>query len=224
MSGPVAAARVLLINPNSSEHTTRAMVEIAQDSAREGAGRLSIDGITMTDVPAIITTPEALDAAAQAVAKTLVQDVYAAIIVAAFGDPGLGALRQLLSMPAIGIAEASMREAAKAGRPFGIATTTPALHARIEARVDALGLRNSFVSVRFTDGDPFAVMGDVARLEAALAEAIEACTADGAQAVIIGGGPLALAARRLKHRVAVPLIEPIVSAVSAVERALAERR
>ena len=41
----------------------------------------------------------------------------------------------------------------------------------------------------------------------------EAVRLDGAQALVIGGGPLARAARALRHRVAVPLIEPVPAAV-----------
>jgi Asp/Glu/hydantoin racemase len=48
----------------------------------------------------------------------------------------------------------------------------------------------------------------------ALAQACDEAVRHGdAQVVVIGGGPLARAARALRHRVAVPLIEPVPAAV-----------
>ena len=59
------------------------------------------------------------------------------------------------------------------------------------------------------------------RLEAALADAVRlAITVDHAQAVIIGGGPLARAARALASQFDVPIIEPIPAAVQAMVQAL----
>lgn len=204
---------ILLINPNSNAQTTSAMVEIAGEVAKTS----TVHGVTMTGVPPIITTPEALDQAAEIVSQTPIDDTYNAVIVAAFGDPGIDSLRARLSVPVVGIAEASLLEAGQEGRLFSVATTTPALGPRIRKRAELLGLDDACLSVRFTDGDPFVVMADTERLVAALAKTIEQCVADGARAVIVGGGPLAKAARVLKPHFDVPIIEPIVSAVFLAE-------
>ncbi len=97
-----------------------------------------------------------------------------------------------------------------------MATTTPLLKSKIDALPDALGLRSRYTGARFAEGDPHDLMRDPARLRAALAGAVEACIAqDGAEAVIIGGGPLGEAARALQPMFAVPVIAPIPSAVAA---------
>lgn len=207
------ANSILLINPNSNVRTTDAMVEIATACTRNHV----IDGVTMVGVPSIITTPEALDQAAEVVGAFPTDAAHRAIIVAAFGDPGQEALRARLSIPVVGIAEASMLEAGRDGRRFSVATTTPALGQRIAERAVSLGFGETCVSVRFTPGDPFVVMADTDRLVAALARTIDQCILDGAHAVIIGGGPLAKAARVLKSDFEVPIIEPIVSAVTLAE-------
>ncbi len=55
------------------------------------------------------------------------------------------------------------------------------------------------------------------RQRAALAGAIEVCIVqDGAEAVIIGGGPLGEAARKLQPMFTVPIIAPIPSAVARI--------
>jgi allantoin racemase len=215
--------RLVLVNPNTSEVTTGAMLAIARDAA---AADVTIDGVTAPFGAALITDAAALAVAADAVAalgETLARHAPAGVIVAAFGDPGLARLRGTLRCPVTGIAEASMAEAASDGRAFAVATTTPGLAGAIGEMARAYGYRDLFRGVRVARGEPHAVMSDSSRLEEALAIACdEAIREDGAQAVIIGGGPLATAARALKPRFAVPIIEPIPAAVRlAIARARA---
>jgi allantoin racemase len=216
-------ARILLINPNSSVATTAMMVAIARSAAVDG---VEIDGATATRAPQMIVTPDALDAASTEVVEIAHAHRHACdgIIVAAFGDHGLAGIKTMLNLPAAGIGESSMLEAAENGRRFGVATTTPLLKSKIDALPDALGLRPRYTGTRFADGDAQNLMRDPARLRAALAGAVEACIAqDGAEAVIIGGGPLGEAARELQPMFTVPVIAPIPSAVARIIRLITER-
>ena len=209
---------ILLINPNTSDATTAMMVAIAQE---EAADRVRIDGISapfgaplIVDEPALSIAAEAVGSLAGAIRERAVDGV----IVAAFGDPGLEGLREQVDRPVTGIAEASMAEAAcgAEGRPrrFSVVTTTPLLVRRIEQRAVQYGYRDRFAGVRLTPGDPVTLMADRTALTEALGAACrEAVELDGAQALVIGGGPLALAARALKGRFLVPIIEPIPAAV-----------
>jgi Asp/Glu/hydantoin racemase len=52
-------------------------------------------------------------------------------------------------------------------------------------------------------------------LDAAPAEAVRACIADGAEAVIIGGGPLTASALRLQPQFDIPLVVPVIAAARA---------
>jgi Asp/Glu/hydantoin racemase len=61
-------------------------------------------------------------------------------------------------------------------------------------------------------------MADPARLDALLSACITRAREAGAQAVIIGGGPLAEAARRLSEGARVPLIEPVPAAMRLILR------
>lgn len=208
--------QILLINPNRSPATTATMVAIAKS---DGGDDFDVVGATATRAPPMIVTPDALVAAAPEVVEIAQAHarIYDGIIVAAFGDPGLTAIKTSIELPAVGIGEASMRAAAEGGRRFGVATTTPRLGAKIDALAEALGLRSSYTGTRFADGDPHELMRDPERLRAALAGAIEACIVqDGAEAVIIGGGPLGEAARQLQPMFTVPIIAPIPSAVARI--------
>lgn len=217
----MARRRILLINPNSLEATTTMMVAIAKSAAVDG---FDIAGATATRAPTMIVSAEALEAAApevEEIARARSGECDG-IIVAAFGDPGLAGIKATMKLPAVGIGESSMLEAAENGRRFGVATTTPLLKPKIDALPDALGLRSHYTGTRFTEGDPHELMRDPSLLRSALAGAVEACIAqDGAEAVIIGGGPLGEAARELQLIFTVPVIAPITSAVRRIIRLVA---
>ncbi|WP_145669776.1 aspartate/glutamate racemase family protein [Bradyrhizobium stylosanthis] len=211
-------APILLINPNSNEATTTMMVAIARSVVADG---FDIVGATARRTPAMIVSPDVLEAAAPEVEEIARarSGACCGIIVSAFGDPGLAGIRAAMKLPAVGIGESAMLEAAGNGRRFGVATTTPLLKAKIDALPEALGLRSLYTGTRFADGDPEELVRDPARLRAALAGAVEACIAqDGAEAVIIGGGPLGEAARELQPMFAVPVVAPIPSAVRRIIR------
>ncbi len=215
--------RILLINPNSLVSTTAKMVAIAKSAASDG---FDIFGATATRAPSMIVSAEALDAAAPEVEEIALarRGECDGIIVAAFGDPGLAGIKVGMTLLAVGIGESAMLEAAEGGRRFGVATTTPLLGPKIDALPGALGLRSQYTGTRFAGGDPQQLMLDPARLRAALADAVEACIAqDGAEAVIIGGGPLGEAARELQPMFTVPVVAPITSAVTRIIRLVSER-
>jgi Asp/Glu/hydantoin racemase len=171
----------------------------------------------------ILTADELAAAAPEVVALGLAEAPNVdGIIVGAFGDPGLAALREQINLPVVGIAEASMLEAAEGGRRFGVATTTSALIELIAARAHELGLAHLYAGIRLTSGDPRALVADPERLAEALAEAVrQSIRRDGAEAVIIGGGPLGQAAIALTARFTTPIIAPISAAVRRLMQAMA---
>ena len=212
--------RLLLINPNSATATTAMMVAIAQAVAGDG---FDVIGVTATRAPPMIVLPEALAAAAAEVVEIALanQAGCVGIIVAAFGDPGLAGIRANTTTLAVGIAEAAMLEAAEGGRRFGVATTTSGLMTLIDARVDDLGLTAQYSGVRVTDGDPNLLTANPERLQAALAQVVQTLIArDGAEAVIIGGGPLAQAAMVLQPMFSIPIVAPIPAAVRRIIRVI----
>jgi allantoin racemase len=162
---------ILLINPNSSRDTTAMMVEIARSCAPVGA---TVVGATAARSPPMIVTAEALTAAADEVVEigTREAPLVAGIIVGAFGDPGLTALRRQVSVPVVGICEASMIEAAADGRRFGVATVTPQLAVPIEARARDLKLHHLYSGIRLTQGDPVMLAANPTLLQAALGNAV----------------------------------------------------
>ncbi|MFF2777336.1 aspartate/glutamate racemase family protein [Streptomyces sp. NPDC058052] len=217
-----------LINPNTDADTTAMMAAIARRTLRPEDG-YDVQGITVAAGPPMLVDEEVLRASADHVldaADRLLAgpagDRVAALVVSAFGDPGVEELRARTSVPVVGIAEAALREAGADGRRFGIATTTPGLVAAIGARVTRLGWSRQYAGVRLTPGDPRRLAATPAEMTERLAEAVDLCVReDGAEAVVIGGGPLGEAAEALRHRFPVPVVGPIPAAAREVLRVLA---
>jgi allantoin racemase len=206
--------RLILINPNTNASTTEIMRAIAQEHAPDG---VEIIGMTAAFGAPLIVDPAALAVAVDAVnrlAHSIAAQKPDGVIVSAFGDPGLAALRSRLPCPVTGIAEAAMAEAAVGGRRFAVVTTTPDLADSITNLAIAYGHANHFRGVALTSGDVHHIMADRDRLTRALADACrDAIDRLGAAALVIGGGPLAQAAESLENRFAVPVIAPIPAAV-----------
>jgi Asp/Glu/hydantoin racemase len=213
---------IVLINPNSNETATQSMADLARGAVGDVA---TIEGLSNASAPPLLTTPEDMANAIPGVVAAGVEAAkdprVAAIIVAAFSDPGLAELRASVQVPVFGIGEEVFREAARDGRQFGIVTVTPnpELIASFEAKAEELGFGAQYRGTRVTPGDPTELVKDPVKLDAALAAAVEeSIDLDGAQAVIMGGGPLSASAIRLQPQFDVPL----VVAVNAAARAALE--
>ena len=212
MNAPV----VLLINPNTSRATTAMMHAVARAALPPA---FALESETAERGAAMITTAAELAMSVDEVVRIGRRHAsrVSAIVVSAFGDPGLERLRAAVGVPVVGIGEASLREAAALGRRFGVATTTPGLEAPIVAAIARLGLTGRFTGCRIPPGDPLRLAAQPALQDEALAEAVRlAIERDGAQAVVIGGGPLADSAGRIAARFAVPVIVPVAAAMRAV--------
>ena len=67
-----------------------------------------------------------------------------AIVVACFGDPGVGALRELVPIPVFGLAEVSLRSTARTHGRFAVVTAGPAWKSMLDELVRQLGLEGSY--------------------------------------------------------------------------------
>ncbi|MER5965036.1 aspartate/glutamate racemase family protein [Streptomyces sp. NPDC002057] len=209
---------MVLINPNTSTATTAMMTALAR---RALGPALAVRGVTVPRGPRMLTDPAALRAAAPEVLAAGLRATAgggcAALLVAAFGDPGVGELRAATDVPLVGIGEAALAEAAAGGTPFGIATTTPLLADALAVHVASLGLAERYTGPRLTPGDPELLTRDPESLLDALERAVRACVEqDGARAVVIGGGPLGEAAEALRSRCAVRIVAPIPAACRVI--------
>ena len=81
-------------------------------------------------------------------ALELEQEGWDAIILGCYGDPGLDALRELLTIPVIGPGEATALMAASLGHRFSIITITDSVIASTERQIRNVGVGEKLASVR----------------------------------------------------------------------------
>lgn len=209
--------KLLLVNPNITERITSLMLEEALRSAGPGTRVVAVSAPFGTQyvenrAEAAIAAHAVLDAVA-----THAQDCDA-VIVAAFGDPGVEAVRELFDMPVVGISEAAFHMAWLLGRRYSVVCLTPRLRTWYIECAQEVGLHGRLASVRALprlDAD-ITTAKDAAR-DALLEQCRRAIDDDGAEVLIVGGGPLAGLAREIAHLLPVPVIDGVSCAVRLAE-------
>ena len=214
--------RLLVANPNTSQSVTDRIAAVARDAASPGTVIRAVTAAT--GAPYLATRAEAVLGAA-AVLELLAAHAGSAdaAIVAAFADPGLGAAKELLSIPVVGMAEAAMLTACMLGRRFAIVTFAAALEPWYQECVEYNGLAGRSAGVFCLD-EPFADIAGVAEEKAARLVALcGTAVAAGADVCILGGAPLAGLAAEVADQVPVPLVDGVAAAVRQAEALVALR-
>jgi len=214
--------KLLLANPNTTQAVTDRIAAVARAAASPGT---TIQAVTATrGVPYISSRAEAVIGAAALLDLLAAHAAGAdAAIVAAFSDPGLYAARELLDIPVVGLAEASMLTACMLGRRFAIVTFSPALGPWYQEAVDHVGLTARCAGVHCL-AEPFADIAAVAEEKAARLVALcETAIKAGAEVCILGGAPLAGLAAEIADQVSVPLVDGVAAAVRQAEALVALR-
>lgn len=221
-----APKTIVLINPNSNTESTRSMADLARLETEDVA---KVVEATNSEAPPLLTSPQdMIDAAPGVVAlgmEAAKQGEVDAIIVSAFSDPGLEELRDSVDIPVFGIGEEVFHEAARGNREFGIVTVTPdeALIDSFREKAASLGYAELYLGVRVTPGEPTELVQSAETLDAALADAVKASVEkDGAEAVIMGGGPLSASAMRLQPAFDIPLLVAVKAAARAAVDAITQ--
>lgn len=212
-------ASIALINPNSSAATLESMLAVARPLLPPG---LELVGAVADRGPPMIVDEAGLEIAADEVLRLgcALARRCCGIVVAAFGGPGVERLRRDVDCPVLGIGDAALRSAAARGR-FAVATTTPRLVDSIVRQAAAVGAGDRFLGVRLAEGDPTELAADPALQLERLLAAVQRCfEQDGADAVVIGGGPLSDSARALRARFGERIVEPVPAAMRLMLHAL----
>lgn len=137
-----------------------------------------------------------------------------AVVIGAFGDPGLIAARELFDLPITAMAEAAMLTACMLGPRFGIVTFSPVMTAWYEDAVSLSGLNGRCAGIRVPDSGFGSIDRVQHELETELTElCCRAAVDDKADAVILAGAPLTGLAARIAERVPVPLVDPLDAAI-----------
>ena len=215
--------RLLVLNPNTTQAVTDLMMRSAASVAAPG---VELSAVTAPrGVPYISNRCEALIGGA--IALEMLAEVAPApdaAILAAFGDPGLFALREAFDFPVIGVSEAAMLTACMLGGKFLIVSFTSAMLGWYRDCVAAHGLEARCAGVVALDL-PFGALDMVqgAQGDQLIAFARAEAQARDAACVIFGGAPLAGLAVRARERLGRPVIDPVAAAVKLAEALAALR-
>ena len=209
--------KLLVVNPNISENVS----ELIAAEARRAASRdVEIDVLTAPFGVAYIETRCEAVVGAYAVLTMLAEHYqgYDAVVIAAFGDPGLMAAKEMLPMPVVGLTEGALSSAASLGARFSIVAISRRIRAWYRETVEMHGLHGRLASIRCLEDAP----GDIGGIQADKAEQLVAlCNAavqqDDADAIVIAGAPLAGLARSIAGRIPVPVVDGVASAVRHAE-------
>jgi allantoin racemase len=213
--------KLLLINPNISDSVSALIADEARRSASAGT---EVEVLTAPFGVAYIETRfEALIgayAAAQLAAEH--HGRFDAVVVAAFGDPGLPALREALPCPVTGLTEAALASAMQLGNRISIVAISQRIRAWYGETVRSYGLEGRLASIRGLD-EPLADIGNVQadQGERLVQLAARCVDDDGADVIVLAGAPLAGLARTLQGRLPVPVVDGVSSAVKHAETLVA---
>lgn len=213
--------RLLVVNPNISTSVT-ALIEAEARRAASPDTALSF-ATAAFGVAYIETRFEALVGGyATACAAAEHAGTFDGLVVAAFGDPGLGGLKELFDVPVIGMTEAALASACLLGARFSIIAISHRIQAWYRECVEANGLASRLASIRSLTSP----LRDIATVQEDHAERLialsrEAVDEDGADVIVVAGAPLAGLARTLRNRIPVPVVDGVSSAVRHCESLVA---
>jgi allantoin racemase len=216
--------KLLVINPNISDDVTALIESEAGRSASPGTELLV--RTAGHGVEYIETRFEALIAAG-AVAEIIAEHTAGGggdagpidgVVVAAFGDPGMPALKELADVPVIGITEAALCAAALQGHRFSIIAISDRIRPWYLDCVERFGLGGRLASIRSIN-ETLNAIGSVQQdfKETLLALSRQAVGEDGADVVILAGAPLAGLARELRGQIPVPVVDGISAGIRMAE-------
>ena len=213
--------RLLIINPNTSDSVTEL---IGAEARRSASPDTELTVLTAPFGVAYIETRFEALIGAYATAQVAAERHagHDAVIVAAFGDPGLAGLREVLPVPVLGMTESALASACLLGHRFSIIAISQRIQAWYRETVEANGLIGRLASIRALDR-PLANIGATQHdHRAQLRELCErAVDEDGAEVIILAGAPLAGLARSLAGELPVPVVDGVSSAVRHAESLVA---
>ena len=215
--------RILVINPNSTASMTDKIVESARRVAGEGTTIVEATGAApapasieghhdeAVSVPGLIARLREAEA-----------DGIDGVVVACFDDPGIGACREIMSGPVLGICEAAVKAASMISTSFSVVTTLPRAVPIIEDLIHGYGLSHRCRRVRSAEIPVLALEeGGSGARDKVRGEILRAVREDRCEAVVLGCAGMADLAEWLTAETGVPVIDGVTVATRMVEALVA---
>jgi len=210
--------KILVLNPNTSRLVTEKIEKVIRIISRK-----DFDVV----VDCIDHGPEVLESyydEALATPYTIAKveqanrDGFDAVVLAAFCDPGIEALKEISDIPIYGTEEAAFSAALMLGNKFAILTEKKEKESVKAQHVRKLGLESRFANVRALGMGVVEIAEDERKV---IRRAVELSQVmideDKAEVIIMGCASMAGYSQELEEKLHVPILDPVSVAYKMVE-------
>lgn len=210
--------KILVLNPNTSEAVTSRVAGVIQRIARP---ETQVQVMQLPHGPETLesyydeslATPYILE-----VVKEANQQGFDAIVLAAFCDPGLEAVKEISTIPIYGLEETAFSIALLLGNKFGILTEKKHKESVKAQHVRKHGLESRFASARALNMSVAEIAADPDRVkQVGIAVARRMIEEDGAEVIIMGCASMAGYSDDLERALGVPILDPVAITFKVAE-------
>ncbi|MGC9312351.1 MAG: aspartate/glutamate racemase family protein [Sediminispirochaetaceae bacterium] len=210
--------RILVLNPNTSRLVTEKIEKVIRKVARKDV-EVVVD--CLEHGPEVLesyydearATPYSIEKVQQAN-----RDGFDAVIIAAFCDPGIEALKEISDIPVYGTEEAAFSAALLLGNKFAILTEKKQKESVKAQHVRKLGLESRFANVRALGMGVVEIAEDERKvIERAIELSRLMIDEDKAEVIIMGCASMAGYSAELEEKLQVPILDPVSVAYKMVE-------
>ncbi len=205
--------KLLLVNANTSDFVTQRVAEGARSEASAGT---EIVPVTGRFGARIIGTRTELAIAQHATVELIAQHAGGcdAVVIAVSYDSALGAAREMLSIPVVGITEAALLTGCMLGGRIGVIMFGARVLPVYEELAASYGLSGRIAGWRALESTAPYGQGDQRESDALIvAAANDLVTRDRAEVIVLAGAVMAGVPARVQVAIPVPVLEGVGCAV-----------
>jgi allantoin racemase len=192
-----------------------------RNASKHVSSNTKIDVVNLEKAPEAIENHYEVALAAPAAVEAVVEAErkgYDAVVIACFDDPGLHAARERVSIPVVGLGEASMTAALLLGNKFAVISTGRNSGAINERKAMDLGLIKKLAYSGGIDVPVLKLAKDEAKVrQRLLKEAKKAVDEFGAEVIVLGCGGMMGFSEEMCKVLKVPVVDPLLITVKVAE-------
>ncbi|WP_052097120.1 aspartate/glutamate racemase family protein [Achromobacter sp. RTa] len=211
--------RLLVVNGNTTSELTGSLAGQARAFLGDTA---HVHAVTAGFGPAYIASRTEAAISAHAVLELVEREAaqasvpFDACLLACFGEPGIGAVRERLGVPVVGMAEASIMTAMQRGDRYAIVTVGRRWPGMLREQIRQLGVESRCAGILALPGNALDYVSRSPESVLQVSLALEAAVEQGADVVIVAGAALAGYLPSLPRLPEVPIIDSYRAALAQV--------
>lgn len=148
------------------------------------------------------------------------KDGFDGVILGCFGDPGIEALREMVSIPVVGPGESAMHVASMIGRKFSIVTVLDSVVPSLEKLAKIVGLDQRLASVRAVNIPVLELRHNItSTTNRMMEESRKAIREDSADVIVLGCMSMSFmgVSERMQESLGVPVVNPALVSLTVLE-------